>query len=1283
MTAPYTPQQNDIYEKKNKVLKEMVNSMLSCSGLSQGFWGEAIFKSKKGIECIFVGYDEHSEAFRFYVIKPNESVSINFIIESNDAIFNENRFSSVSRISLRISNRTEDAGGSVVSQEVTEEVVTQQPEPELKKGKRNRTLKNFRLEFQLYLIEGTRDVVSHQHSYFLNVEENLKTFDEAMKSHDMDVKTAFLNGELDKEIYINQPQSFIFPDKENKQKEGILEIKRRYFEDYCSDYQYAISIKEDMAYPCLHSPETTKETRSIHRIYEKQYTCMTRSSTSELFTPYKEPEREFRSSRRHFKTLILDKLRSPDSNLFSDQEYSEEEVAKTMAKTIEQYISKTRADYRSRVARLRVEDKDNFELKGQFLKELHTNNFNSSDHEDANEHFKKVLEIVDLFHIPNITIDQVMLRVFPVSLTGAASRWLRNEPIGSITTWDGRETKSPNKYCPPARTAKKMEKINNFQQEPDENLYQAWGIGSSQYAVSTGQNRTLIKEKDLGSFTLPCFINNVCFDNALVDLGAIVIVIPLSTYLDLGLGELAHTKLTVELAEMSVKCPKGIAKNMLEPFELRINQGDDLMPTIEEVLENMDLYRDEGMGDVIFSEPFLREFGIKTRRFEGMINIYNGNDEKMELKRTTRSSPGTTTITTTPVTDTQLKALIDQGIADALAARDANRSRNDEDSHDSRMGIRRQAPLPCIDVVSYNKCFQELALMYARMFLEESDKIEMYVSGLPDMIYGSKMASKLKTMQDANKQQQNKRQNTGRAYTAGSGEKKPYKGSKPMSLTNANTANNQRGTEAGQKATCFECKAHGHFKRKCPKLRIITMVIKVEMAMHKQKYQLKELSDKGFIRLSSSPWGAPVLFVKKKDRSFRICIDYRELNKLTVKNCYPLPRINDLFDQLQGSNVCSKIDLRLGYHQLQFRIQQYLQNEHYALWEVIEFGDSYKTPPEETGKGPASESSSRKKGRTVAITTEDMQKRRNDVKVRTTLLLAFPDEHQLRFSKYETAKELWEAILKTFGGNEATKKTKKNQLKLQYGNFKAKGSETLEQTFNRLDDLDTMSLDDVYNHLKVYKPEVQKKSESNSQNMAFISSSNTSSGKGKVHTTSVPTASIQVSTASTDIAAASLSHDTIYDEVPTEFAFMAKSSSISDNEVYDDSYCSKSCRKNTENLNTKISKLNKELSDCEIDLYNYKRGLLQVEARLVVFKENEVKFCERIRVLERDVEIRDNKIEYLKNELEQVKKEKESLDNKLTGIENASKDLDNLLGSQKSDKNKEGLRYSTVSPPPA
>ncbi|GJY00113.1 putative reverse transcriptase domain-containing protein [Tanacetum coccineum] len=84
--------------------------------------------------------------------------------------------------------------------------------------------------------------------------------------------------------------------------------------------------------------------------------------------------------------------------------------------------------------------------------------------------------------------------------------------------------------------------------------------------------------------------------------------------------------------------------------------------------------------------------------------------------------------------------------------------------------------------------------------------------------------------------------------------------------------------------------------------------------------QLKELQEKGFIRPSHSPWGAPMLFVKKKDGAMRMCIDYRELNKLTIKNRYPLPRIDDLFDQLQGACCFSKIDLHSGYHQL--RVQE-------------------------------------------------------------------------------------------------------------------------------------------------------------------------------------------------------------------------------------------------------------------------------------------------------------------------------------------------------------------------
>jgi hypothetical protein len=80
------------------------------------------------------------------------------------------------------------------------------------------------------------------------------------------------------------------------------------------------------------------------------------------------------------------------------------------------------------------------------------------------------------------------------------------------------------------------------------------------------------------------------------------------------------------------------------------------------------------------------------------------------------------------------------------------------------------------------------------------------------------------------------------------------------------------------------------------------------------KKQLQELLDKGFLCLSTSPWGCPSLFVKKKDESLRLCVDYRPLNVITIKNKYPLPRIDVLFDQLVGAKVFSKIDLRSGYH---------------------------------------------------------------------------------------------------------------------------------------------------------------------------------------------------------------------------------------------------------------------------------------------------------------------------------------------------------------------------------
>ncbi|GJW49431.1 putative reverse transcriptase domain-containing protein [Tanacetum coccineum] len=375
----------------------------------------------------------------------------------------------------------------------------------------------------------------------------------------------------------------------------------------------------------------------------------------------------------------------------------------------------------------------------------------------------------------------------------------------------------------------------------------------------------------------------------------------------------------------------------------------------------------------------------------------------------TKTTPTTTTTTTTPMTDDQFKALIPQGVADVLAERDATKSRNGEDSHDSgTCGTKRIVELTqwfermetmfrisnctvenqnkfatCtllgsaltwwnshVRTIGHDVAYAmtwtntdkncprgEIKKLEVKMIVpEEFDKIERYVGGLPDMIHRSVMASKPKTMQDAielatelmdkkintfvkrqaknkrkfddtprtnqKQQQQNKKQNTGMAYTAGSGEKKPYGGSKPLcskcnyhhhgqctpkchkcnrvghlaldcrSPTNGNTANNQRGTRQDFPEVFPEDLPGLPSTRQVEfQIDLIPGVAPVarapyRLAQSKMKElsdQLKKLSNKGFIRPSSSLWGALVLFVKKKDGSFQMCIDYRELNKLTLR----------------------------------------------------------------------------------------------------------------------------------------------------------------------------------------------------------------------------------------------------------------------------------------------------------------------------------------------------------------------------------------------------------------
>ncbi|GJW35189.1 hypothetical protein Tco_0058109 [Tanacetum coccineum] len=171
---------------------------------------------------------------------------------------------------------------------------------------------------------------------------------------------------------------------------------------------------------------------------------MTRSSTKELLSPFENPKQKFRSKRRLFDTPSLIESNLPKFNHnFDIEEQSEEEVRETM----EQYMSKTRENYGSGVTRPTINEDTPFELKGKCIKELRDNTFSGSEHKDVNEHIEKVLEIVDLFHTPKVTQDQIKLRAFPISLTSAASRWLMNQPSGSITTWE---------------------------EEPDESLFRAW-----------------------------------------------------------------------------------------------------------------------------------------------------------------------------------------------------------------------------------------------------------------------------------------------------------------------------------------------------------------------------------------------------------------------------------------------------------------------------------------------------------------------------------------------------------------------------------------------------------------------------------------------------------------------------------------------------------------------------------------------------------------------------------------------------------------------------------------
>ncbi|GJS48724.1 hypothetical protein Tco_0598845 [Tanacetum coccineum] len=516
-----------------------------------------------------------------------------------------------------------------------------------------------------------------------------------------------------------------------------------------SDYQYAISIKEDTAYPYLHSPKTTKERRSTRRkTLEEAY-----------YTQFGGP---FQGGGYRAAAPGFYQRNNVNPSSQERRQYMEDTLSKFMSES-----AKRHEENSNLIKKILASTNAAIRNQGASIKTLE-------------------IQIKQMSKSISTTIEADS---YPIRRIGS-SQYAVSTRQNLTLMYETRKMMIPF-----------LSRLNGYYCEENKGSYGPQF--SEAYSEASHINNSIPrKEKDPRSFTLPCFINNVCFDNALVDLGASVSVMPLSTYLHLGLGELAHTKLTVELADRLVKYPKGIAKNVLvgiskfvfsvdfinldmpedmkvplilrrpflstvrakidvykrkitirvreerivftsvkpssslikrvymlslrermeldlksrlmgetlvlnrsldpflddyiklndlnEPFELRRNQGDNLIPTIEEgdvfeefktrddeldagiddypsycnydkkiiidygiqgnnvvgalmnmpifvgtfsvvmdfaVLENMDAYRDEGMGDVIFGEPFLREVGIKTKRFEGMITVYNSDDE--------------------------------------------------------------------------------------------------------------------------------------------------------------------------------------------------------------------------------------------------------------------------------------------------------------------------------------------------------------------------------------------------------------------------------------------------------------------------------------------------------------------------------------------------------------------------------------------------------------------------------------------------------------------------------
>nr|GEW33858.1 hypothetical protein [Tanacetum cinerariifolium] len=368
------------------------------------------------------------------------------------------------------------------------------------------------------------------------------------------------------------------------------------------------------------------------------------------------------------------------------------------------------------------------------------------------------------------------------------------------------------------------------------------------------------------------------------------------------------------------------------------------------------------------------------------------------------------------------------------------------------------------------------------------------------------------------------------------------------------------------------------------------------------------------------------------------------------------------------------------------RIEQYFLMTGYSLWEVILNDDS--PVPTRIVEGVA---------QPVAPTTvEQKLARKNELKARGTLLMALPDKHQLKFNSHKDAKTLMEAIEKRFGGNTETKKVQKTLLKQQFKNFSGSNSESLDQIHDRLQklahtltwrnktDLEDKSLDDLFNSLKIYKSEVKLSSSTatDSHNLAFVSSTSTDSTNDSV------SAAVNVSTVGAKLNAATLLNvDSLNDLVEMDLKwqmamltmrarrFLQKTGrNLGINGTSSMGFdmtkveCYNCHRKGHFARECRYPKDSRRTAVAEPQTRTVPTGLESVEARLLVYKQNESVLEENIKLRNIEVQFKDTALTTLRQKLDTTEKERDDLNMKLEKFQTSSKHLTDLLASQTSRK---------------